>query len=152
MTMIRSVTANDRDAWLAMMDDFYHSEAVLHAIPRESMENTFRALTEGSPYAAGYVIEREGRSAGYALLSFTWSNEVGGKVVWIEELYLKPGFRGQGLGGEFFRWLHREFGDARRFRLEVSEENDDAARLYRRLGYTPLDYRQMVFDPADAAT
>ena len=38
---------------------------------------------------------------------------------------------------------HKEEGVAR-FRLEVEEDNTRAAALYERLGYKPLDYKQMI--------
>ena len=34
----------------------------------------------------------------------------------------------------------------RRFRLEVTRSNEKAVRLYERLGFTFLDYDQMILD------
>ena len=54
--------------------------------------------------------------------------------------------RNQGLGSEFFDFLRRYGASlgARRLRLEVEEENTGAMRLYARMGFKALDYRQMI--------
>ena len=54
--------------------------------------------------------------------------------------------RNQGLGSEFFDFLRRYGASlgARRLRLEVEEENTGAMRLYARMGFAALDYRQMI--------
>ena len=75
-----------------------------------------------------------------------YSAEVGGRCVFIEEIFLKPEFRGQGLGTEIMAWLEREYPAARRFRLEVTQVNQGAVRLYQRAGYEFLRYDQMVLD------
>lgn len=141
---IRELQAKDRDVFIQMVDDFYHSEAVLHDIPKENILHTVDLLMEGTPYAKGYLFEQNGEIAGYGQISLTYSNEAGGLCVWVEEVMILPQFRGQGLGHEFFHFLHREFSQAKRFRLEVTKENPRAAKLYEKLGYEPFDYLQMV--------
>ena len=89
-------------------------------------------------------MEVEDRPAGYILVSHTWSNEVGGMVALLEELYFVPEFRGKGLGTEALEWFRKEYESARRLRLEVNRENEGAIRLYQRKGYHFLEYLQMV--------
>ena len=69
--------------------------------------------------------------------------EVGGMVVWIEELYILPGHQGKGLGSAFFAWLEKNV-PAVRYRLEAEPENVRAMSLYKRLGYEVLPYVQMI--------
>lgn len=145
--MFREPIPADREALLTLMDEFYHSSAVLHPIPRAHYERTFDALMAGDPMAKAYVIEQDGALAGYALLAVTWSNEAGGRTVWLDELYIRPAFQGKGLGKAFFVFLHQKWQkEAMRFRLETEEENEGARRLYSRMGYEELPYLQMVRD------
>ena len=92
-----------------------------------------------------FILEYEGQPAGYGLIAKTFSQEAGGYVYWLEELYILEEFRSKGLGSEFFAYVeeHKEEG-VLRFRLEVEEDNTRAAALYERLGYKPLNYKQMM--------
>lgn len=145
--MIRRVTPGDRDVFIAMGHEFYHSAAVLHPIPDSHISATFDQVVAGNPMADAFLLEQEGKTAGYAVLAVTWSNEAGGKAIWLEELYIAPEFQGKGLGREFFAFVEQEYaGKAARFRLEVARGNTGAIRLYERLGYVEFDYYQMVKD------
>ncbi len=142
--MIRKMQPSDREAYLELANAFYHSEAVLHSVPEIHLEKTFEAAVGGSPYLECLMFEKEGQTAGFALLALTWSQEAGGLVVWVEELFVKPEYRGQGLGKGFFAWLEEHYPNASRFRLEIEPDNHRAEALYRQMGFDFLDYRQMV--------
>ena len=143
--MIREMKLEDRDVYLKMAHDFYHSPAVLYPIPDSYIERTFEDCMNGGTYALGYILESEGQTAGYGLVAKTFSQEAGGYVYWLEELYILDDYRSKGLGSEFFAYVeeHKEEG-VTRFRLEVEDDNVRAAALYERLGYKPLAYNQMV--------
>lgn len=140
--MIRKIERTDREAYLKMAWDFYHSDAVEHPVPKEFLERTFDELMRSDAYAEGLILEYEGHTAGYGLLAKTFSREAGGMVCWIEELYVKPEFRSHGLGREVFARL--ENAGYARLRLEVEPENVRAVRLYERMGYRILPYQQMI--------
>lgn len=143
--MIRNVEKKDRDIFIKLVNEFYLSPAVLHPVPKENYSATFELITSGSPYANGYLFEHNGDIAGYGLTATTYSNEAGGLVIWLEEAYIRPKFRGLGLGSEFIRFIENKYqGTARRLRLEVEPDNEDAIRLYKRLGFAPLPYDQMI--------
>jgi GNAT superfamily N-acetyltransferase len=145
--VIRELKEQDKEQFILMVDEFYHSEAVLHAIPKENILNTFNEVISGSPYAKVYIFEEQGEIAGYGQISLTYSNEAGGMAVWIEELYILERFRGLGLGSTFLNFIKEEYASkAKRFRLEICESNKAAEKLYLRKGYTPLDYKQMLYD------
>lgn len=145
--MIRRLCASDKAAFLEMVEEFYHSPAVQHAVNPQNFVDTFEEIMAENPYLDGFLIEREGEIAGYLLISLTYSNEAGGLVVWVEELFMKEKFRGMGLGKEAFRFLEERFaGKVKRFRLEVTRENTRASKLYQALGYENLEYLQMIKD------
>ena len=143
--MIRDLKQEDRESYLKMAHDFYHSPAVLHPVPDSYFEKTFEECMNEGTYAPGFILEYEGNLAGYGLISKTFSQEAGGYVYWLEELYILEEYRSKGLGSEFFTYVeeHKEEG-VTRFRLEVEEDNTRAIALYERLGYKPLDYKQMI--------
>ena len=144
---IRRLEPRDREEYLTMSEEFYATDAVLSPVPKENFEKTFDLLLAGSPFADAYLAEEDGAALAYVLLSFGWSNEAGGTVVWGEELYVRPQYRGRGVGSALIARIFRDHGDeAVRFRLETEEENEGARRLYRRIGFRDLPYLQMVLD------
>lgn len=143
--MIRKLTAADRDIYLQLAHEFYHSPAVLHAVPDEYLRRGFDEMMRSDQYMQCMLLEHEGQVAGYALLSKTYSQEAGGICIWIEEIYVRPDYRQKGLGKTFFEALER-MQPAARYRLEIEPDNQRAERLYRSLGFEPLLYRQMVRD------
>ncbi|MCQ2480168.1 MAG: GNAT family N-acetyltransferase, partial [Clostridia bacterium] len=73
------------------------------------------------------------------------SQEAGGMVCWIEELYVKEEYRNNGIGKEFFDFIKREIEPkCKRIRLEVEDYNIGAKRLYSSLGFEMLPYEQMI--------
>lgn len=144
--MIRDLLPDDKDLFLSMAKDFYSSNAVAHSVDLKNFETTFATAINQSPFLRVLIIEDEGNPIGYALLSFTYSNEAGGMVVWFEELYIDKAHRGKGYGSKCFQFVEQAYPLAKRFRLEVRKDNKKAFHLYYRLGYDDLDYVQMVKD------
>jgi len=144
--MLRPLCAADEAIYLSLADAFYHSDAVLHPVPESYLKRTFEAVISGSPFVSCYLIMEQENVAGFALLAHTWSQESGGEVVWVEELYLLPQYRGNGMGTQFFRELREMYPYASRFRLEVEEDNEKAKKLYKKMGFDFLEYQQMVLD------
>ncbi len=144
--MFRDALPNDKDAFMTMVTTFYNSDAVSHAIDKKFMEQTFEKAMEKDPFLRLIIIEKDKEIAGYGLVSFMYSNEAGGMVLLVEELYIDSKFRGAGIGQEFFKFMKNEYKSFKRFRLEVKADNIRAIDLYKRLGYEKLEYIQMVID------
>lgn len=140
---------NEKDIFIEMCKEFYNSGATNHPIPLEYMENTFNAsLKDNKTNLFCYKIRNDELNiVGYALVCVFWSNEVGGNVCFLDELYIKKEYRGNNLGRTFLEFLINEFNNkVNRFRLEACESNDKAIKLYKDYGFEFLNYRQMVKD------
>ncbi len=140
---MRRFTTKDFDDYLAMSREFYSSEATDHPVPDEHFQRTFDKIFKGSPIVRGWMIDVQGHPAGYLLASITWSNEFGGRVAWLEELYLRRVARGQGLGRQA---LEQAMDELKRldkvagFRLEVAPANVGISQLYEKIGFNPVPY------------
>lgn len=142
--MIRPVTAQDKETYLRLTDHFYHSDAVLHPVPEAYRLATWEELMRGNTYLECFFDEADGDVRGFLLLAYTFSQESGGKVAWIEEIFVEPEYRGQGIGHDFFRFLREQIEPTcTRLRLEVEPDNDRAKKLYREMGFRDLPYAQM---------
>lgn len=145
--MVRKIKAEDKEIYIKMAHDFYRTSAVDHPVPDSYLEKTFEECMKSSTYAELFILEWEGEIAGYGLIAKTFSQEAGGMVYWLEELYILEAYRSKGLGSEYFRYMeeHKEEG-VTRFRLEVEKENERAWKLYKRQGYDWLEYDEMIKD------
>lgn len=146
-SMIRNFTRQDRQFYIDCSKRFYASSAVDHNVDESNFATTFGLLMDNAPGILGYILEVDGVKAGYFLASFVYSNEVGGTVMWLEELFILPEYRGQGLATSLFDYVKANFKDkVKRFRLEYTKSNARAARLYDRMGFEKLNYSQMYID------
>jgi len=137
--VIRKLEVRDREAYVAMAKDFYSSPAVLENIPEENITRSFLEFTGGTPFGDAFIFEENGDIVGYGVLAYTYSQEAGGKVVWLEEIYVCREHRGRGLGSEFIDFVLKNI-PAKRYRLETEPENEAAARLYIRKGFELFEY------------
>ena len=84
------------------------------------------------------VLEIDGRLQGYAFLISYWSNEYGGELCCIDELYVRPEVRGEGHATLLIEALARGEGllcaETVGLALEVMPGNARALALYDRLG------------------
>jgi len=95
-----------------------------------------RALAASDPHGRGWMIRLEERTVGYAVLTWSFSIESGGRDGLIDELYLVPEVRGRGLGQRVLALIEDEARGLglRRLFLEVNHGNR-ALSLYRRAGF-----------------
>ena len=141
----RPITAADETDFYTMAEEFYHSDAVLHPIPAEYHRRAFAEMMRSGQYLSGYIFTDGDNTAGFAVTNRMMQHEAGGVKVWVEDLYIRPAYRGQGLGSRFLAWLEEQLrGDAVMLRLETEPENERAQELYYRLGYENLNYLQMI--------
>lgn len=141
----RPITAADETDFYTMAEEFYHSDAVLHPIPAEYHRRAFAEMMRSGQYLSGYIFTDGDNTAGFAVTNRMMQHEAGGVMVWVEDLYIRPAYRGQGLGSRFLAWLEEQLrGDAVILRLETEPENERAQELYYRLGYENLNYLQMI--------
>ncbi len=137
---IRKITEADKEIFFEMSRDFYSCGAAHAPISEEYRINFWREAISGK-FIDGYIIECDGAAAGYALVAYYASQEYGGKIALFDELYIKPDFRGHGIGKKVFEFV--ESSGAVACRLEVERSNERALKLYRALGYETFDYIQM---------
>ena len=139
---IRRMEPKDREAVIGMMRTFYASPAVLSDGSEEIFEADFRQCVSENPYLEGFLFEEDGVVQGYAMAASSFSTEFGRPCVWIEDLYVRPEYRGEGVGSGFLRFMEERYPEAI-LRLEVEEENERAVHVYRKCGFDLLPYMEM---------
>ncbi len=105
----------------------------------DQIRNTLMELRANPVRGRTAVLELDGRVEGYAFLIAYWSNELGGEICNIDEIYVRPDRRGRGYGRILVQavvagdsvWPGRPAAIA----VEVSPTNERAMALYSRLGF-----------------
>ena len=92
-------------------------------------------------YAEVLVAEHDGTPAGFALFFHNFSTFLGEPGIYLEDLYVKPEFRGAGIGKELLVRLARLAKRRECGRLEwwVLDWNEPSIGFYKRLGAVPMD-------------
>ncbi len=140
---IRRMIKSDTEQVLEMMRVFYRSDAVFTDGSEEIFKNDIENCINLSPYLEGYVFEEEGGLQGYAMLAKSFSTEFGKQCIWLEDLYIKPEFRGRGIGSQMLNFVSEKYKDAV-VRLEVEQENERAVSVYKKGGFKALPYLEMI--------
>lgn len=142
---IRKLVEEDRSEILSMMKVFYSSVAVFTNGSDEIFERDFDACIENNPYLEGYVFVIDEKILGYAMLAKSFSTEFGKPCIWLEDLYLKPEFRGKGIIPKVIKYFEDNYKDCV-LRLEVEDENSHAVHVYEKAGFSRLPYVEMKKD------
>ena len=140
--MIRDMIQSDTEQVLEMMRIFYASPAVLSTGSDEIFRNDIAGCVGDCPYLEGYIFEDDAKILGYAMAARSFSTELGKPCIWIEDLYIKPEFRGMGIGKEFIEYIEQKYPECAMC-LEVEEENQKAISLYKRCGFEVWPYLEM---------
>lgn len=88
-------------------------------------------------FIRGWLLEFETISVGYVVLTFGFSLEYGGIDAYIDELFVKPEFRGQGFASQALEFLNTECRkfNVQALHLEVDADNHKAKALYAKTGF-----------------
>ena len=122
---------------LELVQEFHEGER-LHfdeTLDREVLANFVADAALGQLW----LIMLESDAIGYILITFGYSLEYRGRDAFIDEFYIRPPYRRQGLGTQTLAFAEkacRELG-IQALHLEADFNNPDAQRLYHRTGYQP---------------
>jgi GNAT superfamily N-acetyltransferase len=135
---LAAVTAADLPLLEAFVRAYYVEDG--HAFREDRQPPALAALVAGEPFGRAWLIRLDARPVGYVVLSWGFSVEAGGREACLDELYLVPEVRGQGLGSRALALVEAEARDlaVRRIFLEVQRGNR-VIGLYRRAGYVDHD-------------
>jgi GNAT superfamily N-acetyltransferase len=127
---IKIASISDLDILLPLVREFHEFEDL--SISEHQRENSLKTLLECAELGGILLIYYSSKIVGYIALCFSYSIEFSGKDAFIDEFYIKPEFRGKGLGKqtlEFIKITAKERG-IRALHLEVARTNTTAHKIY----------------------
>jgi GNAT superfamily N-acetyltransferase len=137
---IRAATKADTAQILAFIRNLAEYEKLAHEVTA-TPEALAAMLFGPRPYAEVLLAERGQVALGFALFFHNFSTFLAKPGIYLEDLFVLPEARGQGIGKALLRHLARLACERGCGRLEwsVLDWNVDAIRFYKALGAVPMD-------------
>ncbi|MCI0439271.1 MAG: GNAT family N-acetyltransferase [Chloroflexi bacterium] len=132
----RDYESGDFGEFEAMALGLYSEDTEGQPMSSAKIRSTVRELTARPEKGKIVIFENAEGIVGYAILIFFWSNEYGGDIIHVDELYVKPQWRSRGIASRFFDYL-ADYREERTvaLMLEVHSLNRRALDLYLRRGF-----------------
>ena len=136
---LRPAETRDLDAIVGLIRDLAEFENLTHLL-QVTPERLGPQLFGSQPVVQAWVAERAGEVVAFALFYTNFSTFLAQPGLYLEDLYVKPEYRGSGIGKALLRRLaalavERGYG---RFEWSVLDWNEDAIRFYRGMGATVM--------------
>jgi GNAT superfamily N-acetyltransferase len=137
---IRRAAEGDAPLLLAFIKELAEYERLAHAVT--ATEEILRESLFGRERAAEALIGYyEYEPVAFAIFFHNFSTFVGRRGLYLEDLFVRPAYRGRGFGRAMLAHLaklaiERNCG---RFEWAVLDWNESAIRFYKNLGAVPLD-------------
>jgi ribosomal protein S18 acetylase RimI-like enzyme len=133
----RPAVPEDGSALLRMMRNLAEQEPGAYFFDEPVVREVLRKFLASPDLGQAWVFFDQETPVGYIVLTFGYSFEYHGRDSFIDELYIEPQYRRQGIGRRAMQFVEeraRELG-VNAIHLEVDQGNDPAAELYRGAGY-----------------
>lgn len=137
---VRPVRPDDVPTLVALVRELGDYEKALDEV-RLTEEQLHACLFGEAPALFGHVAEQDGAVVGLALWFLNFSTWRGTHGLYLEDLYVRPGHRGAGLGRELLRTLAAVCVERGYSRLEwsVLDWNTPSIEFYKAAGAVPMD-------------
>jgi GNAT superfamily N-acetyltransferase len=145
MLSIRAATVNDAPLLAAMIRELAEYERELQQVVMTEKDLVRDGFGDNPKFRA-LVGEWKGQAAGYALFFGFYSTWEGRPGLFLEDLFVKPGFRSLGIGKALLAAVSHiaEQENCYGLRWEVLDWNETAIKFYESLGVTFLDQWRSV--------
>ena len=130
MTTFKPLEIADIEIITQMMRDFYAIDN--YPIDVEVTKTLFQEFIFNEHVGKSWLIYSENEIVGYIILTFIFSFEYGGKIAFVDELFIKETARGKGFGKEAIQFIQQEVPklSLKLLYLEVEPHNENAQKLY----------------------
>lgn len=130
MTTFKPLEIADIEIITQMMQDFYAIDN--YPMDIEVAKTLFQEFITHEHLGKSWLIYSENEIVGYIILTFIFSFEYGGKIAFLDELFIKETARGKGFGKEAIQFIQQEVPklSLKLLYLEVEPHNENAQKLY----------------------
>ena len=132
---LRAARLEDVPQLVELMREFYAESQ--YTLDGERAEAVFTQLLSDDRLGRAWLVEQDRSTVGYIVVTFVFSMEYGGLTAVIDDLFIQPAARHQGLGRTALAQVIERcrLQGVRALHLETEPANGAAMRLYRRAGF-----------------
>lgn len=132
----RKFVPSDKPELVGMVMGLYQEDPDATPMTLGKIEATLRTFSDHPEMGAVEILATGDAIVGYCILANYWSNEFGGNLLHIDEIYIKPAHRSQGIAGDYIDHLiQTRARDSVAIQLEVLPANHRARAFYERKGF-----------------
>ena len=149
--ILNEAGTEDIEILVALMREFY-AEAN-YSLDLTRARESFEQLQRQPALGRAFIVNAGSEVAGYLVLTLTFSMEYGGLSAFLDDLYIRPHFRGKRVGTAALAWLEEcaRSLDVRAIHLEVGRDNAPGLSLYRSAGFKDNDRQLLTLQLAPAS-
>ena len=136
---------SDTEEFKKMAYALYEEDSNIYSITEEKLKATIQESVLNKEHLKIILLWLGDEIIGYCIVVTYWSNRLGGNLIHIDEIYLKPEFRNKGYGKCFMTNIPNMFLDAVAMEIQVPPSNLRALALYRRLNFARRQDSSMLF-------
>jgi GNAT superfamily N-acetyltransferase len=138
--VVRPAVRADRDLIFALIRELAAYEKLLDEVDATAPDIE-RDLFGAAPRVFCDIAEAVGKAAGFALWFYNYSTFRGRHGIYLEDLFVRPAFRGRGLGKALLVNLAKRAVAEKCSRVEwsVLDWNEPSIAFYKSLGATAMD-------------
>ena len=138
--ILRPAQIDDTTAIFELIKALAEYEKLSHAVAG-SAEALQEHLFGSHPYIEAIVAEWDGKAVGFALYFYNYSTFLTKPGIYLEDLFVLPEYRRQGIGKAIFKYLAQLAveRDCGRLEWSVLDWNEPAIAFYRQMGAKILE-------------
>lgn len=145
MTTFKPLETSLIETIILMMQDFYAIDN--YPFDVEVSKKLFVEFISNENLGKAWLVFEENQIVGYVILTFIFSFEYGGKIAFIDELYIKESLRGKGIGSKTIEFIKNQIPklSLKLLYLEVENHNENAQKLYLANGFITHNRKLLKF-------
>lgn len=131
------------DDFLSMVTSLYCEDPEGQQMEESKVKATINEYKRNPEKVKICNLFKQHEMIGYSILVYYWSNEYGGNILCIDELFIKEEYRNKGIGSLFIKFFE-EKGNAVALQLETTPSNDRVFNYYQRLGFKVVKNAHLI--------
>ncbi|SHG76091.1 Acetyltransferase, GNAT family [Flavobacterium micromati] len=145
MIQFKPLVISDIESVVIMMQEFYAVDN--YPIDVDVSKTLLTDFISNENLGKAWLIIFNNEIVGYVIITFIFSFEYQGKIAFLDELYVREKFRGNGIGSQTLAFIIEESKQLslKLIYLEIENHNQNAQKLYIASGFELHNRKLMAY-------